>query len=118
MNAVLHTEPTFVAALQVVGREIVPVTLTGLRATGGTVPWMPFSENFDAAVGRQVVQVMNGRDVVVWENRGLLVVGSSLCDALERTLVVEESARVLAIASQLGTPKTLQFPADSAAQER
>jgi L-ribulose-5-phosphate 4-epimerase len=112
VNAVIHSEPTFVNALAATGREIVAVTTTGLKSAGGTVPVMPFSYRRDVAFARSMLEAMSGRHAVVWANHGLLVIGSSLHEASERTFGVEENARVLAVASLLGDPKTLEFVAD------
>jgi L-fuculose-phosphate aldolase len=112
VNAVIHSEPTFVNALAAVGRELVAVTTTGLKSAGGTVPVMPFSYRRDAEFAHEMLQAMTGRHAVVWANHGLLVLGSSLHEASERTFGVEENAHVLAVASLLGAPKTLEFVAD------
>lgn len=112
VHSVIHTEPTYVNALGIVGRDIVAVTTTGLKSAGGTVPVMPFSYRRDAEFARQMLELMGDRHAVVWANHGLLVIGSSLHEATERTYGVEENAHVLAAALLLGTPKTLEFVAD------
>jgi ribulose-5-phosphate 4-epimerase/fuculose-1-phosphate aldolase len=44
---------------------------------------------------------------VIWGNHGLLTIGSSLSLAYERTVFIEEGARVYHLSLQLGTPRVL-----------
>jgi L-ribulose-5-phosphate 4-epimerase len=112
VNAVVHTEPTFVNVLGALGREIPAVTATGLKSAGGTIPVMPFAYSRDVDFARDMLRIMADRHAVVWGNHGLVVVGSSLHEASERTFGVEENARVLVIASLMGEPHTLEFVTD------
>jgi ribulose-5-phosphate 4-epimerase/fuculose-1-phosphate aldolase len=56
-----------------------------------------------------MLDVMKERHAVVWNNHGLVVIGTDLNEAIERTCGVEENAKVLYFASLLGTPATLEF---------
>jgi L-ribulose-5-phosphate 4-epimerase len=109
VNAVIHTEPSFVNVFGALGREIPAITATGLKSAGGTVPLTPFAYQRDEEFARRMLEVMNDRYAVVWNNHGLVVIGRHLDEAIERTCGVEENAKVLFFASLLGTPATLEF---------
>ncbi len=112
VHAVVHTEPTFVNVMGVLGREIPAVTATGLKSAGGAITVMPFAYRRDVDFAREMLRAMSDRHAAVWGNHGLLVIGSTLHQAAERTYGIEENARVLVIASLVGEPRTLQFVTD------
>jgi L-ribulose-5-phosphate 4-epimerase len=107
VHAVIHTEPPFVNALAAVGQEILPITTTGLKSAGGSVPVMAFAPIRDVEFAQEMLTLLHGRHAVVWKNHGLLTVGSSLHQALERAYGVEANAEVLFHALQLGHPDVL-----------
>lgn len=112
VQCVIHTEPTFVNVFGVLRREITPVITTGLKSAGGSVPLTEFSYHRDEEFALKMLEIMDGRHAVVWNNHGLLVIGASLHEATERSYGVEENAKVLYMASLLGTPASLEFVKD------
>lgn len=109
VHAVIHTEPPWVNALGTIDSEIAPVTTTGLKFANGAVPIMPFRTVRDEAFARDMLDLMGERYAVVWANHGLLVVGDTIAQALERTHGIELNAQVLAIARMLGEPRSLAY---------
>jgi L-ribulose-5-phosphate 4-epimerase len=109
VGAVIHTEPAYVNAFGAVGLDIEAVTTTGLKSANGTVPVMPFRFVRDEDFARAMLELMADRHAVVWGSHGLLLVGSTIQQALDRTLGVEFNARVSLIARSLGTPRSLAY---------
>lgn len=109
VHAVIHTEPGYVNAFGSVGLDIEAVTTTGLKSANGTVPVMPFRFVRDEAFALEMLKLMGDRHAVVWGSHGLLVVASTIEQALDRTLGVEFNARVAAIARTIGTPHSLAY---------
>lgn len=107
VHGVVHTEPPYANSFGVLRREIEPVLVSLLLAVGGAVPIMPFEPSGSEEFGHRMLEVMGTRFAVIWANHGLLTIGHSLPVALERTVAVEEGARVYHLALQLGTPHAL-----------
>jgi ribulose-5-phosphate 4-epimerase/fuculose-1-phosphate aldolase len=104
---VVHTEPPYVNCFGALGKEIAPVLVSLLLAAGGPVPVLPFQPSGSEAFGRDMLAAMGDRFAVIWGNHGLLTIGSSLSLAYERTVFIEEGARVYHLSLQLGTPHVL-----------
>jgi len=110
--SVIHTEPPYVNAFGAVGLEIPPVTTTGLKSCGGSVPIMAFEWVRQDAFAMRMLEVMGERFAVVWRNHGLLVVGNSVHQALARSIGVEFNAKVAYLAAAIGTAQRLVYAAD------
>ena len=106
--SVLHTEPPFVNAFGALGRDILPVTTTGLKSANGTIPIMPFRHRRDEAFTKEMLEVMGDSHGVVWQNHGLLVVADTVESAAERTIGIEFNAQVMHLALRAGEPQTLE----------
>ncbi len=105
--AIAHTEPAYVNAFGAVNREILPVTTTAFKSSGGTIPIMPYQRSGSVEFAEQMLAVMRDRYAVVWANHGMLVVGPTIDAAYERSLAIEAGARTLHLALQIGDPSTL-----------
>lgn len=110
VQAIVHTESTFVNVLGALGRTIDPVLLNMVLYAKGPVPVMPFEFSTNADFGRRSAQLMGDDvDAVVWGNHGLLAVGTSLKLAFKVAVAVEENAEVLFHAERAGTPRVLVY---------
>lgn len=107
VHGVVHTEPPYVNCFGALGKEIEPVLVSLLLAAGGPVPILPFQPSGSEVFGRAMLAAMGERFAVIWANHGLLTIGSSLAVAYERTVFIEEGAKVCHLALQLGTPHVL-----------
>lgn len=112
VQAVIHTEPPYATAFACLSREIPPVTTTGLKSAGGAVPLTEFSYRRDRSFAERMLETMGDRHAVLWANHGILVIGTSLHQAMERTYGVEFNAQVFHLGLQIGTPQTLSFVKD------
>ena len=70
---------------------------------------MPFRTVRDSAFADEMLEVMGEHHGVVWANHGLLVVGSSIEQALDRSLGIEFNAKVFAVSRLIGEPKGLAY---------
>ena len=110
VQAIVHTESTFVNVLGALGRRIDPVLLNMVLYAKGPVEVMPFEFSTNADFGRRSAELMGDSvNAVVWGNHGLLAVGTSLKLAFKVAVAVEENAEVLLRASAAGTPKVLVY---------
>jgi ribulose-5-phosphate 4-epimerase/fuculose-1-phosphate aldolase len=110
--AVAHTEPSYVNVFGALGRPIPPVTATGLKCAGGTVPVTEFARTRDVAFALAMLAAMGDAHAVVWGNHGLLVVAPTIAVAVERSAAIEQNAQILYLALQLGEPRTLAWVED------
>jgi L-ribulose-5-phosphate 4-epimerase len=110
VQAIVHTESTFVNVLGVLGRTIDPVLLNMVLYAKGPVPVMPFEFSTHADFGRRSAALMGDTvNAVVWANHGLLAVGDSLKLAFKVAVAVEENAEVLHRAGLVGIPNVLVY---------
>jgi ribulose-5-phosphate 4-epimerase/fuculose-1-phosphate aldolase len=109
VHAVIHTEPPFVNAFGAVGLPVEPVTSTGLKSANGLLPVMGFRGRRDTEFAEEMIQLMGDRHGIVWGNHGLLVIGRSIEEALDRSIGIEFNAKVAAIAAALGKPRSLRY---------
>lgn len=110
--AVIHTEPPHVNALGAVQQEIPPITSTMLKMAGGTIPVMPFNRSGSEEFAQEMLKLMGNRNAIVWANHGMLVLGPSVEIAYSRSYAIEQGARTLLLALQIGKPKTLAWIED------
>lgn len=109
VGAVIHTEPHYVNAFGAIGMAIEPVTTTGLKSANGIVPIMPFRTVRDETFAEEMLEVMADHHAVVWGNHGMLVIGATIEQALDRSLGVEFNAKVFALSRLLGEPNKLTY---------
>jgi L-ribulose-5-phosphate 4-epimerase len=104
--AVVHTHSPYATALGLVLHEI-PVVLAEQAATvGGAIPVVPYAPTGERAMGEAVLGAGDAWAVIV-RNHGPVCLGRSLSEALRCAFAVEETARVYALARQLGEPALL-----------
>jgi len=110
VNAIVHTESTFVNVLGTLNKPIEPVLLNMVLYARGTVPVMPFEFSTNREFGEKQAAIM-GKDVnaVCWQDHGLFSVGADLPGAFKVAVAVEENAEVYYRALLLGQPKVIQL---------
>jgi L-ribulose-5-phosphate 4-epimerase len=106
VNGVVHTHSTYATAWAARG-EAIPCVLTMMADEfGGEVPVGPFAVIGDDSIGRGVVDTLRTHRsrAVLMQNHGPFTVGASAKAAVKAAVLVEEVARTVHIARQLGTP--------------
>jgi L-ribulose-5-phosphate 4-epimerase len=106
VNGVVHTHSTYATAWAARG-EAIPCVLTMMADEfGGDVPVGPFAIIGDDSIGRGVVETLRSHRsrAVLMQNHGPFTVGASAKAAVKAAVLVEEVARTVHIARQLGTP--------------
>ena len=106
VNGVVHTHSTYATAWAARG-EAIPCVLTMMADEfGGEVPVGPFAIIGDDSIGRGVVDTLRSHRsrAVLMQNHGPFTVGTSAKAAVKAAVLVEEVARTVHIARQLGTP--------------
>jgi len=110
VNGVVHTHSTFATAFAAVGRAI-PVCLTAIADEfGGEIPCAGYAPVGGDDIGRAVVNGLGSSPAILLQNHGVFTVGPSAEAAVKTAVMVEDAARTVFFALQLGTP--VEIPAD------
>jgi L-ribulose-5-phosphate 4-epimerase len=74
---------------------------------GGAVPCAGFALIGSEAIGRQVVEHIGNSPAVLLQRHGVFTVGKSGKDALKAAVMVEDIAKTVWLAMQLGSPEPI-----------
>lgn len=106
VGGVVHTHSTYATAWAARG-ESIPCVLTMMADEfGGSIPVGPFAIIGDDSIGRGIVETLEGSrsPAVLMQNHGPFTIGSDARAAVKAAVMVEEVARTIHIARQLGEP--------------
>ena len=112
VGGVVHTHSTYATAWAARG-EPIPCVLTMMADEfGGPVPIGPFALIGDDSIGRGIVQTLRGArsPAVLMQGHGPFTIGSDARAAVKAAVMVEEVARTVHIARQLGEPRPIPQP--------
>lgn len=106
VGGIVHTHSTYATAWAARG-EAIPCVLTMMGDEfGGEVPVGPFALIGDDSIGRGIVETLRGSrsPAVLMQNHGPFTIGQDARAAVKAAVMVEEVARTVHIARQLGEP--------------
>ena len=106
VGGVVHTHSTYATAWAARG-EPVPCVLTMMADEfGGPVPVGPFALIGDDSIGRGIVETLSASrsPAVLMRNHGPFTIGPDAKAAVKAAVMVEEVARTVHVARQLGEP--------------
>ncbi|NPV69241.1 MAG: class II aldolase/adducin family protein [Firmicutes bacterium] len=104
---IAHTHSLYATAFACAGREIPVVIATLGSAVGGAVSVAPYFPSGSEEFGGRALEAMGDRAAVLLGNHWVVATGSSVDEAYTVAEVVENAARIYAIAVGLGTPGVL-----------
>src|SRR5918998_4371779 len=114
VNGVVHTHSPYATAFAAVGRPI-PVYLTAIADEfGGPIPCAGFALIGGEEIGRQVVEHIGTSPAVLLKNHGVFTIGPNARAAVKAAVMVEDIARSVWLALQLGQPD--EIPAEDVAK--
>ena len=106
VGGVVHTHSTYATAWAARG-EPIPCVLTMIADEfGGDVPVGPFALIGDDSIGRGIVETLRASRsrAVLMQNHGPFTVGPTARDAVKAAVLLEDVARTVHVARQLGSP--------------
>ena len=116
VNGVVHTHSTFATAFAAVGRPI-PAVLTAIcDEFGGAIPCGGYAQIGGDEIGREIVRVIGDSPAVLLKNHGVFTIGKTPEAAVKAAVMVEDVARTVFYALQLGQPA--EIPAEEIARAR
>ncbi|QQQ78639.1 L-ribulose-5-phosphate 4-epimerase [Saccharothrix sp. 6-C] len=110
VGGVVHTHSPYATAWAARG-EPIPCVLTMIADEfGGDVPVGPFALIGDDSIGRGIVETLSGSrsPAVLMRNHGPFTIGKDARAAVKAAVMVEDVARTVHFAHQLGTPKPIE----------
>lgn len=104
VNGVVHTHSPYATAFAALGRPI-PVYLTAMADEfGGPIPCGGFALIGGEEIGRVVIESIGDSPAVLLKNHGVFTVGPTVIAAVKAAVMVEDVARTVHFALQLGQP--------------
>jgi L-ribulose-5-phosphate 4-epimerase len=107
VNGVVHTHSNYATAFAALGKPI-PVYLTAQADEfGGPIPCGGFALIGGEEIGRVVVESIGESPAVLLKNHGVFTVGPTGAAALKAAVMVEDIARTIWLALQVGQPEEI-----------
>jgi L-ribulose-5-phosphate 4-epimerase len=114
VNGIVHTHSCFATAWAAVGRTIPPVLTAICDEFGGSIPVGAYAAVGNDEIGREIVRSIGQSPAILMRNHGVFTVGGTPEAAVKAAVMVEDAARTLFYAFQLGTPE--EIPAEEVAR--
>jgi L-fuculose-phosphate aldolase len=100
--AVVHAHPPAATGFAVAGYDFLAPVLPELALLVGPVPLVPYGQPGTADLAARIVPFAREHNAFLLANHGVTTVGSSLDEALHRMESLEQGARIILAARQLG----------------
>ena len=104
VNGVVHTHSNYATAFAALGKPIPPVLTAIGDEFGGPIPCGGFALIGDEEIGKIVVETIGQSPACLLKNHGVFAVGPTGEKALKAAVMVEDAAKTVSIALQLGQP--------------
>jgi L-ribulose-5-phosphate 4-epimerase len=107
INGVVHTHSTFATAWAAVGKPI-PVVLTAISDEfGGPIPVGAYAKIGGDEIGREILRSIGSSPAILLKNHGVFTIGKTPLAAVKAAVMVEDVARTVFYALQLGHPEEI-----------
>jgi L-ribulose-5-phosphate 4-epimerase len=114
VNGVVHTHSTFATAWAAVGRPI-PAVLTAIcDEFGGPIPIGAYARIGNDEIGQEILRSIGSSPAILMKNHGVFTIGRTPEAAVKTAVMVEDVARTVYYALQLGQPD--EIPAEEVAR--
>ena len=104
INGIVHTHSPYATAFAAVGKPI-PAVLTAMcDEFGGPIPCGGYAKIGGDEIGQEVVRSIGSSPAILLKNHGVFTVGKNPLAAVKAAVMVEDVARTVFLAYQLGNP--------------
>src|SRR5664280_2223531 len=114
VNGVVHTHSTFATAWAAAGRPIPPVLTAICDEFGGPIPVGAYAKIGGDDIGQEIIRSIGSSPAILMKNHGVFTIGQTPEAAVKAAVMVEDVARTVYHAMQLGQPD--EIPADEVAR--
>jgi L-ribulose-5-phosphate 4-epimerase len=120
VGGVVHTHSSYATAWAARGEPIPCVVTAMADEFGGDIPVGPFAIIGDDSIGRAIVATLSGHrsPAVLMQNHGVFTIGADARAAVKAAVMVEDVARTVHLARQLGNPIAIPQDAIDALYDR
>ena len=116
LGGVVHTHSNYATAFAALGKPI-PVYLTAIADEfGGPIPVGGYGRVGTDEIGQEIIASIGDAPAILLENHGVFTVGPTSRSAVKAAVMVEDAAKTVWLALQLGQPK--EIPAEEVARAR
>lgn len=106
-NGIVHTHSNYATAFAAVGKPI-PVCLTAIADEfGAEIPCAPYARIGDAEIGETIVRHIGASTAILMRQHGVFTIGTTVQKALKAAVMVEDIARTVWLAMQIGQVEAL-----------
>jgi L-fuculose-phosphate aldolase len=116
VQAIVHAHPPTATGFAVAGESLMNPVLPELMLVTGPVPLVPYGQPGTEDLADRLEPFLDDHDAFLLANHGATTVGRTLEEALFRMETLEQGARILLVARQLG--QVNELPSQSAAALR
>lgn len=114
VRSIIHTHSNYATAFAAVGQPI-PLVLTAIADEFGVeIPCTPYIDNEGDHIGEAILRHRNQAPAILLGNHGVFAWGDSPKSALKAAVMVEDVAKTVHLAKQLGEPQPI--PPEEAAK--
>jgi L-ribulose-5-phosphate 4-epimerase len=114
VNGIVHTHSPFATAFAAVGKPI-PVYLTAIcDEFGGPIPCGGYAKIGGDEIGREIIKSIGASPALLLKNHGVFTIGKTPKAAVKAAVMVEDVAKTVFYALQLGVPD--EIPAEEVAR--
>ena len=107
VGGIVHTHSPYATAFAAVGQSI-PVVLTAMADEfGGPIPVGGFALIGNEDIGKVVVESIGSSRAVLLKNHGVFTIGEDAEAAVKAAVMVEDVAKTVWLAKQIGQPEEL-----------
>jgi L-ribulose-5-phosphate 4-epimerase len=110
VNGIVHTHSTFATAWAAAGKPIPPVLTALCDEFGGSIPVGAYARIGGDEIGREIIRSIGESPAILMKNHGVFTIGKTPEAAVKAAVMVEDAARTVFYALQLGHPE--EIPAD------
>lgn len=107
IHSVIHTHSNYATAFAAVGRSI-PVYITAIADEfGAEIPLGAYASIGDDAIGQEICRSIGSSPAILMRQHGVFTIGTSITKALKAAVMVEDIAKTIWLASQIGELREL-----------
>lgn len=114
VGGIVHTHSNYATAFAAVGKPIEPFLTAIADEFGGAIPCAPYADNEGDHIGESILRHKTDAPAILLANHGVFAWGATPKDALKTAVMVEDVAKTVWLAMQIGTPAAL--PPDEVAK--
>ena len=107
VNGMVHTHSNYATAFAAVGKSIPPVLTAIADEFGGEVPISDYAPIGGEQIGAEILRKIGNSPAILMRQHGVFTIGPSVQKALKAAVMVEDIARTVWLALQIGTIENL-----------